>query len=378
MRWLFKSAILTAGRFAPPAVIYLAGATHYKTDLVAAYILAVNSGQISAQLAECGLSARLARVGTGHLSPYWRALAGRFLVLSAIAAVALEMNLASAADLPVAFGMLMLTIVRDVAVIERDVPLLAVDAVCGVLGLVVFALPMERASFLWTIGAVYTLAGLVIIWYLFRPPPSGEAAVARYTDGMAPQNVSDWASYTNRVLGLLVSGFDLQLIARAGFGAAALTRYAAARSVLQIGAVAAAYGQTLIGVRLYILRGVARPQAMLLRVLAAAMAAQGVLLLTQYERRWEVWHMLAAFTLASGWTLIYSVYLPTLIQRGRNQAILLASLVSSVSGFAVMLLASRQLGVAGVAYGVAVTKFVFCEMTVRKAARYAGKHREIA
>jgi hypothetical protein len=370
MRWLYKSAILTAGRFGPPAAIYLSGALHYKTDLVAAYALAVNSGQISAQLSECGLSARLARVGTGHLTPYWRVVAGRVVLLALIAAVALEMNWASLVDVPIAFGVLMLTLVRDVALIERDALLQGVDALCGVLSLAVFSLPLGRAAFLWSIAVIYVAAGLMIMWHLFRARPAHEPTAAASAPAVSPQNYSDWASYINRVMGLLVSGFDVQLIARVGLGSAALTRYLAARSVLQIGAVAAAYGQALVGARVHLVRSAARPQAIAMRTLAVILAVQVILLVYAYEPRLEVSYLLAAFTLAAAWTVIYSVYLPIFAQRGMNQAVLLASLLANVAGFTVMLLTWRKLGVAGVACGVAVTKFVYCEMVVRDVARH--------
>ena len=311
------------------------------------------------------MSARLARVGTGHLTPYWRALAGRAMLLALIAAAALEMNWASLVDVPIAFGVLMLTVVRDVALIERDALLQGVDALCGVLSLAVFALPLGRTAFLWSIAVIYVAAGLLIMWQLFRARPAG----ATSAPAVSPQNYSDWASYINRVMGLLVSGFDVQLIARVGLGSTALTRYLAARSVLQIGAVAAAYGQALIGARVHLMRGAARLQAIAMRTLVVILAIQGILMVYAHEPRLEISYLLAAFTLAAAWTVIYSVYLPTFAQRGMNQAVLLASLVANAAGFAVMLLTWRKLGVAGVAYGVAVTKFVYCEMVVRDVAR---------
>jgi hypothetical protein len=106
-----------------------------------------------------------------------------------------------------------------------------------------------------------------------------------------------------------------------------------------------------------------------MRTLVVILAIQGILMVYAHEPRLEISYLLAAFTLAAAWTVIYSVYLPTFAQRGMNQAVLLASLVANAAGFAVMLLTWRKLGVAGVAYGVAVTKFVYCEMVVRDVAR---------
>src|SRR5262245_7165145 len=103
MRWLYKSVMLSAGRFGPPAVIYLAGATHYKTEIAASYALAVNAGQIVGQLSECGLSARIARIGTAHSAASRPALLGRLLLLAAIAAVAVACGWMSLADAPIAF-----------------------------------------------------------------------------------------------------------------------------------------------------------------------------------------------------------------------------------------------------------------------------------
>ncbi len=372
MRWLYKSAILTLGRFGPMAVIYSFGALHYKTNMVAAYALALNVGQIAAQLSECGLSARLARVTSGGTVRIWGAFSWRFLCLAGVFGTALAAGWAPLIDAPVAFGSLMLIVARDMAVILRDVQILSMDAVCGVLSLVAFAWLGDSEHLLWAVGTIYTAVGIAIFLHLLSLEQGWRGS--RSTDEKLNCALvrSDWASYINRVIGLSVSAFDLQIIARSGLGDAALTRYIAAKTIFRAGSVLSAYAQALVGARVDLFHRILRYQTALLRLMLMVLVCQAVVLVAAYDQHQETWHLIADFLLSAAWAVIYSVYAPSFMKLAMNQIILIAALLSNAMGFAIMLITSRTWGVAGVAFGFAVQSMLFCHLVVRRAPHVAS------